>query len=124
MTMKPPSAPDDVALARTAKALAHPARIALVRALAKTPSCCGHLVRHLSSADLRLAQSTVSQHLRILVDAGLVTRTRCGVESVFNLDRDAFSGVVGAMASLQPDTWSDQPQPKPQASARTSVKKA
>lgn len=103
---------DDTALARIAKALSHPARVALVRTLATTPSCCGHLVRQLSGADLPLAQSTVSQHLRVLVDAGLVTRTQCGVESVFNLDSDALSTAISAMASLQPTTLAQLPQDK------------
>lgn len=94
---------DDDALALTAKALAHPARLALVRTLATTSCCCGHLVRQLSISDLPLAQSTVSQHLRVLVDAGLVTRTQCGVESVFILNTDALSKAIAAMASLQPE---------------------
>lgn len=113
---------DDDALALAAKALAHPARLALVRTLATTPSCCGHLVRQLSSADLPLAQSTVSQHLRVLIDAGLVSRTQCGVESVFNLNTDALSAAVRAMASLQPDTHPDLPQPE--ATAHDSLEKA
>lgn len=113
---------DDDALARTAKALAHPARVALVRTLATTPCCCGHLVRQLSSANLQLAQSTVSQHLRVLVDAGLVTRTQCGVESVFNLNDDALAAAVRAMASLQTTSRSGQPQPT--ASARSPLEKA
>lgn len=106
---------DDEALARTAKALAHPARVALVRTLATTPCCCGHLVRQLSSANLQLAQSTVSQHLRVLVDAGLVTRTQCGVESVFNLNNDALTAALRALSSLQTAHSTDQPEPRPSA---------
>lgn len=92
--------PDDEALARVAKALAHPARLALLRALSAKPCCCGHLVRDLSQRDMALAQSTVSQHLRVLVDAGLVTRTACGVESYFNVNAQAVDRALAAFANL------------------------
>ncbi len=55
-------------LAKYAKALAHPARIAILRFLAKKQSCmCGDIVEVLP-----LSQSTVSQHLKELKDAGLI----------------------------------------------------
>lgn len=58
----------DVAVARYAKALSHPARIAILRLLKKQSSCyCGDLVN-----DLPIAQATVSQHLRELKDTGLI----------------------------------------------------
>lgn len=123
MKSSPVSSLDDDALALTAKALAHPARLALVRTLATTSCCCGHLVRQLSSADLQLAQSTVSQHLRVLVDAGLVTRTQCGVESVFNLNTDALSEAIRAMASLQPKTPAKS-KPRHNDAVRASLEKA
>jgi ArsR family transcriptional regulator len=96
-----PCAEDDEALARTAKALAHPARLALLRALSAERCCCGHLVRDLSERDMTLAQSTVSQHLRVLVDAGLVTRTTCGVESYFNVNASALEAALDAFATLK-----------------------
>jgi ArsR family transcriptional regulator len=59
----------EVELARLAKALGHPARIAILRLLAKRGDCvCGGIVDQLP-----LAQATVSQHLRILKDTGFVT---------------------------------------------------
>jgi ArsR family transcriptional regulator len=61
-------APDDEALATLAKAIAHPARLAILRMLARRETCMtGEVV-----AELPLAQSTVSEHLRILREAGLV----------------------------------------------------
>lgn len=55
-------------LARLARALGHPARVAIVRLLIRRESCvCGEIVD-----ELPLAQSTVSQHLKQLKDAGLV----------------------------------------------------
>lgn len=58
----------DEQLARYAKALGHPARVKIIRMLARQRQCiCGEMV-----AELPLAQSTVSQHLRILRQAGLI----------------------------------------------------
>ncbi|MDX1530515.1 MAG: metalloregulator ArsR/SmtB family transcription factor [Rhodothermales bacterium] len=58
----------DVALAAWAKALGHPARIAILRTLAARGTCvCGDLVEVLP-----LAQATVSQHLKALREAGLI----------------------------------------------------
>jgi len=55
-------------LAAYAKALAHPARVAIVEHLAKSNTCiCGDIVDVLP-----LSQSTVSQHLRELKSAGLI----------------------------------------------------
>jgi ArsR family transcriptional regulator len=58
----------DEDLARLTKALGHPARVQIVKMLAKRDSCvCGEI------ADaFPLAQSTVSQHLKILKEAGLI----------------------------------------------------
>ncbi|MCB9169233.1 MAG: winged helix-turn-helix transcriptional regulator [Flavobacteriales bacterium] len=58
----------DNRIARYAKALAHPARVAILRLLAARNTCvCGDLVN-----ELPLSQSTVSQHLKELKEAGLI----------------------------------------------------
>ena len=58
-------------LALMLKALAHPARIAIIQQLLKTNACiCGDLVD-----ELGLAQATVSQHLKELKTAGLIKGT-------------------------------------------------
>ena len=58
----------DQELAMLAKAIAHPARVRIVRVLVDRTACvCGDLVDELS-----LAQSTVSQHLKVLKEAGLI----------------------------------------------------
>jgi len=55
-------------LAILAKAIAHPVRVEILRLVARRSSCvCGAIVD-----ELPLAQSTVSQHLKILRDAGLL----------------------------------------------------
>jgi ArsR family transcriptional regulator len=58
----------DRELATLAKALGHPARVAIVRMLLATGECmCGDIVNRLP-----LAQATVSQHLKVLKDAGVI----------------------------------------------------
>ncbi len=58
-------------LANMAKALAHPARIAILQELVKLNACvCGELV-----TELGLAQPTISQHLKELKNAGLIQGT-------------------------------------------------
>lgn len=55
-------------LAELAKALGHPLRVRIMRILARRKTCvCGELVD-----ELPIAQSTVSQHLKMLKDAGLI----------------------------------------------------
>jgi ArsR family transcriptional regulator len=58
----------DEELAALAKAIGHPARVQIMRILVGRTACiCGDIVN-----ELPLAQSTVSQHLRVLKDAGLI----------------------------------------------------
>ncbi|ODT19691.1 MAG: transcriptional regulator [Kaistia sp. SCN 65-12] len=64
----PPVRDADGQLAGLAKALAHPARIGIVRMLLERETCVGcDVVEHIG-----LAQSTVSQHLQILKAAGII----------------------------------------------------
>lgn len=58
----------DEELATFAKALGHPARVKIVRLLIRKNACiCGDIVE-----ELPLAQSTVSQHLKVLKEVGLI----------------------------------------------------
>jgi ArsR family transcriptional regulator len=58
----------DEELARLAKALGHPARVQIMRLLVRRDACvCGDIVD-----ELPLAQSTVSQHLKVLKEVGLI----------------------------------------------------
>ncbi|HMO61360.1 MAG TPA: metalloregulator ArsR/SmtB family transcription factor [Ferruginibacter sp.] len=69
-----------------AKALAHPARIAILKVLAQHNSCiCGEIVEVLP-----LAQSTVSQHLKELKNAGLIDGTVDGPRSCYCINWKAF----------------------------------
>jgi len=63
-----PSTSSDAEMAKLAKALGHPARIAILKLLIARGTCvCGAIVD-----ELPLAQATVSQHLKVLKEAGLV----------------------------------------------------
>ena len=67
--------PSEITLAKFAKALSHPARIAILNLLLKKKSCvCGSIVD-----ELPLSQSTVSQHLKELKSAGLIKGNTTGV---------------------------------------------
>ncbi len=69
-------------LAKIAKALAHPARIAILNLLAKRQTCiCGDIVD-----ELPLSQSTVSQHLKELKEAGLITGEIEGAKVCYCID--------------------------------------
>ena len=59
---------DEIALARFAKALGHPARIAIIKHLASMSDCCFTDILN----ELPIAQATVSQHLKELKESGLI----------------------------------------------------
>lgn len=73
-------------LASFAKAMSHPARISILKVLAQRNECiCGEIVEILP-----LAQSTVSQHLKELINAGLITGTLDGPRSCYCINWKAF----------------------------------
>ena len=85
-----------VAFARYAKALSHPARIAILETLAKRATCiCGEIVEVLP-----LAQSTVSQHLKELKDADLITGEIDGLKSCYCLNPKAIEELGRLSSSL------------------------
>ena len=79
----------DATLAAPAKALAHPARVRILRLLARTPGCIGGDI----VGSVGLAQSTVSEHLRILRDAGVIAGR-------IDAPRVCYSLAPGALAPL------------------------
>lgn len=88
--------PDDDTLAAMAKALGHPARVAIVRLLAAQDVCItGDVV-----AQIGLAQSTVSEHLRILREAGLVQATADGARTQYCLNRSGLASLQSGIAAL------------------------
>jgi len=76
----------DQEVASLAKGLAHPARVAILRYLARQNTCvCGDIV-----GELPLSQSTVSQHLRELKQCGLIQGTIDGPRVCYCIDPDKF----------------------------------
>lgn len=88
--------PDDDTLAAMAKAIAHPARIAILRLLARRETCVtGDVV-----AELPLAQSTVSEHLRILREAGLVQGEIDGPRTRYCVNANGLAALRAGIAAL------------------------
>jgi len=77
-------------LAQRLRALAHPVRLRILAELAESNTChCGDIVR-----GLPLAQSTVSEHLRILKEAGFVQGGTNGGRPCYCLDRNAVQEIA------------------------------
>lgn len=77
----------DVSLAKYAKALSHPARIAILKLLIQKQTCiCGDIVE-----ELPLAQSTVSQHLKVLKEAGLIRGEIEGSTVCYCIDEEEWT---------------------------------
>ena len=91
----PLSADDAALLATRLKALADPNRLRLMSLVlaAGDEGCC---VCDLT-APVALTQPTVSHHLKVLHDAGLVTREQRGVWAYFRADRATLADLVGAL---------------------------
>ena len=78
-------------LAILAKALGHPARIAIIEYLLKVDTCiCGDIVN-----ELPLAQPTVSQHLKELKNAGLIKGNFEGAYICYCIDEVGFEKIKG-----------------------------
>jgi len=82
--------------AEIAKALGHPARIAILKILAQRTTCfCGDITEILP-----LAQSTVSQHLKALKTAGLITGTVEGVKTCYCLNPEGIRELQSILSEL------------------------
>ena len=83
-------------LAKYAKALAHPARIAILQLLAKKQTCiCGDIVD-----EIPLSQSTVSQHLKELKDAGLIKGDIEGAKVCYCIDEKEWKAAQQSLNKL------------------------
>jgi len=86
----------DNKLANYAKALAHPARVAIVQLLIKKQACiCGDIVE-----ELPLSQSTVSRHLKELKDAGLIKGDIEGAKVCYCIDEQEWKTAKTYLAKL------------------------
>ena len=93
------SLPDDASaeeLAQLAWAVAHPARVRIVRLLISREACvCGEIV-----AELPLAQSTVSQHLKILKEAGMIQGEIDGPKVCYCINSEKLDVLKELIAAL------------------------
>ncbi|MEW5773367.1 MAG: metalloregulator ArsR/SmtB family transcription factor [Thermodesulfobacteriota bacterium] len=88
--------PEHAELAALCKALGHPARVRIVERLAGVDGCvCGRIVERLP-----LAQSTVSQHLKVLKEAGLVRGAVEGPRTCYCLDRERLARLADLTGRL------------------------
>jgi ArsR family transcriptional regulator len=87
---------DELRLTQMMKALGHPARMQIFRYLSENPQCItGDIVEVLP-----LAQATVSQHLKVLRDAGLVCGTIEGPATCYCLDCDNVAWLKAQVGML------------------------
>ncbi len=86
----------DAELAEFAKALGHPARVQILRLLVRKNACiCGEIVD-----ELPLAQSTVSQHLKVLKESGLVRGEVDGPRMCYCVEPRAVRRLKALVGSL------------------------
>jgi DNA-binding transcriptional ArsR family regulator len=84
------------AIATLAKALGHPARVAIVDYLLKVEACiCGDIVN-----ELPLAQPTVSQHLKELKNAGIIKGEIEGNTICYCLDKNSIDKLQSYFANI------------------------
>jgi ArsR family transcriptional regulator, arsenate/arsenite/antimonite-responsive transcriptional repressor len=83
-------------LACFCKALGHPTRLQILQFLASVPTCfCGEIIKQFP-----LAQSTVSQHLKILKEAGLIQGEIEGPRVCYWLDRETLAHFCALVAQF------------------------
>ena len=87
---------NQIKAAEFAKAIAHPARIAILEILSRTNACyCGDITE-----ELPLAQSTISQHLKALKKAGIIKGEVEGVKTCYCFDEENLPEFKTIMESL------------------------
>ena len=87
---------DILRISNFAKALAHPARIAILKILIERKACiCGDIVN-----ELPLSQSTVSQHLKELKEAGLIKGDIDGVKVCYCINEEKWEEAKKELADL------------------------
>lgn len=87
---------NQIKTAELAKALGHPARIAILEILASRNTCiCGDITEQIP-----LAQSTVSQHLKALKSAGIIKGEIDGVRTCYCLDDENLAELKSTMETF------------------------
>lgn len=83
-------------IAKLAKVLAHPARIAILQHIIKENSCiCGDLVN-----EIGLAQATISQHLKELKNSGIIKGNIEGTSVCYCIDQENWMYIKNTFADF------------------------
>jgi ArsR family transcriptional regulator, arsenate/arsenite/antimonite-responsive transcriptional repressor len=91
---------DDERLYRILKALGNPVRLQIMRFVQLRPRCIGNeILLHLPD-DMARAQSTLSQHLKILRDAGLIEAECDGSATCYMVDQECLGWLREQLADL------------------------
>jgi ArsR family transcriptional regulator, arsenate/arsenite/antimonite-responsive transcriptional repressor len=80
------------------RAIAHPTRLGILRQLAATPETCACDFTELFA----VRQPTISQHLKVLREAGLVVTRRDGTKICYSVRPEAIAFLTEFIQSLQP----------------------
>jgi ArsR family transcriptional regulator len=91
---------DDTELARVCKALSAPVRVQILRYVLRHPGCIGNQILLNLPADAPHAQSTLSQHLRVLRDAGLLDAHGEGPAVCYHVSAPCLSWLRDQLAEL------------------------
>lgn len=86
----------DAELAQLAKALGHPARVQILRILLRSTACLGGEI----AREVPLAQSTVSQHLKVLKEAGIIRGEVDGPRVCYCLEPAAIARLKALVDAL------------------------
>jgi len=89
------------------RALASEVRLAVVAELANAPRCVHELQGALRGQDREVSQPLLSQHLKVLRDAGIVTTTRTGTQITYRLADARVVRIVIDATSQAP--WEEEP---------------
>ena len=83
-------------IAKLAKVLGHPARIAIIQHVIKQNTCiCGDLV-----TEIGLAQATISQHLKELKNSGIIKGSIEGTSVCYCIDKDNWTTIEQTFSSF------------------------
>jgi ArsR family transcriptional regulator, arsenate/arsenite/antimonite-responsive transcriptional repressor len=103
-------AASDEATAAQLAALAHPVRLQILRELCAGGQCCKEVVGQFS-----LAQSTISQHLRVLVSAGLLTVHYKAQRSHYGVNHETLAALSKNISQLAQNCRADAGACHPQS---------
>ena len=92
---------DDERLYLMLKALGNPVRLEIVRFVQQHPRCIGNEILLRMPDDLARAQSTLSQHLKILRDSGLVEAECDGAATCYVLSQECFGWLREQLADME-----------------------